>query len=64
MDFFLTMDFKLAKTVASQRGNKSIKSLNVKVITPKELGDRIGVVPLSQWLFSVLHKNTVLHRKV
>ncbi len=60
MDFFLTMDAKLIKNVRSQRGNSSIKSLNVKVVLPKELGEEIGVAPLLMDDFRYLYKNTVL----
>ena len=61
MDFFLTMDFNLARSVSSQRGNGRIQSLNVKVVTPKELGVKIGIKPLRQKSFQMLNKNTILH---
>ena len=60
MNFFLTMDFKIVKTIQSQKGNKDIKGLKVQVVTPQMLGEMIEIQPMRKGTFQVLHKNTIL----
>lgn len=63
MDFFLTMDFGICKSVRSQAGNPTVAGLAVKVVTPKELGEEIGVTPIPRGRFRYVWKNTVLRGK-
>lgn len=49
---FLTMDFALIRNVRAQAGNKIIRSLRTKIITPEEFGREFSVTPLSPRLFS------------
>ena len=59
LDFFVTMDFNIVRSVQSQKGNKVIKALNVQVVTPEDLGRQIEMRPMSKGTFQVLHKNTI-----
>ena len=63
IDFFLTMDFKIIKSVHSQKNNKEIKGLNVQVVTPEDLGNLIKIVPMQKGIFQVLNKNTILKKR-
>jgi len=43
---FLTMDFALIRNVRSQSGNKAIRSLTTKLMTPEEFGKAFKMVPV------------------
>jgi hypothetical protein len=48
----LTMDYRLIKTIESQRNNKFVKSLNTKVMTPEQLGKEWNLKPIHHRFFS------------
>lgn len=52
MDCFLTMDFKLCKTLDQRRNQEPIRSLRTKVWTPMQLGKCLGLIPVDPVLFS------------
>ncbi len=60
MDYLLTTDLNLIKDIDKKEDSKLVKSLTVKVISPKDLGKKLGVDPMSESLFNHLYKNTVL----
>ena len=49
---FLTMDFKLLKNIKSQVNNKIIKSLKTKILSPEDLGNELGLLPITLRAFS------------
>lgn len=49
---FLTMDFKLTKTVKAQSGSETIRSLKTLVLTPEEFGKRFDLLPISPRILS------------
>ena len=49
---FLTMDFKLIRTVAAQSGSEPIKSLRTLVLTPEDFGKRFGLLPVAPHVLS------------
>lgn len=49
---FLTMDFRLCKTMALRSMQEPIRSLRTKVMTPAQLGQYIGLLPVNPMLLS------------
>lgn len=49
---FLTMDFKLLRTLASLKGQEPLKSLRTLILTPEQFGKRWGMVPLPPYILS------------
>lgn len=49
---FLTMDFKLIRTVAAQSGSAALKRLATRVMTPEMLGIELGLLRVPPHLFS------------
>ncbi|SOE08783.1 hypothetical protein SAMN05877838_0513 [Hoeflea halophila] len=49
---FLTMDFKLLRTVASRRNQEPLSSLKTKILTPQELGMYLEIRPIQPHLLS------------
>lgn len=49
---FLTMDFKLRNKIASLKEKEPFRSLVTQVMTPKELGIKLGLMPISPILLS------------
>jgi len=49
---FLTMDFKLRKTFEQLKGTEPFRSLTTRVMTPVELGQHLGIMPLPPHIFS------------
>ncbi len=43
---FLTMDFRLLRTIESKRGSEVLKSLRTRVMTPLEFGEHFGLMPV------------------
>jgi hypothetical protein len=52
MHCFLTMDFKLLKTLESRRTTNPVRSLQTKVLTPEQLGKQLWLAPVSPTLLS------------
>jgi hypothetical protein len=50
--YFLTMDFSILKSIRSQAGSRRIKNLRTIVITPMELGKKLGLQPVPPSVFS------------
>jgi len=48
----LTMDYKLIKSLESQKNNKFVKALKTKVMTPEQLGKEWKLRPVNYRLFS------------
>ena len=48
----LTMDYRLIKTLESQKNNKFVKSLKTKVMTPEQLGKEWNLRPVHHRFFS------------
>jgi hypothetical protein len=49
---FLTMDFRLIKTVAAQSRSELLKSFKTLVLTPEDFGKRFGIFPISPHILS------------
>ncbi len=49
---FLTMDFRLTKTLEAQRSSSRIRALKTLVMTPAELGKRLGLLPIAPHILS------------
>lgn len=49
---FLTMDFDLFKPLWAQRNTRRIKQLTTKIMTPEQLGEKIGLYPVPPHIFS------------
>lgn len=49
---FLTMDFKLIKTVGAQAQAHPLRSFQTKVMTPEQFGKAFGLMPIPPHLFS------------
>lgn len=49
---FLTMDFKLMETLAAQRNSPRVRALKTSVMTPAELGQRLGLFPIAPHILS------------
>ena len=49
---FLTMDFKLIRTVEAQSGSAPLRKLSTRVMTPEALGRELGIVRVAPHLFS------------
>lgn len=49
---FLTMDFKLRRRVQQLAAKEPLASLRTRILTPKELGEELGILPLPPHLFS------------
>lgn len=49
---FLTMDFKLIETLAAQRNSPRIRALKTSIMTPAELGQRLGLIPIAPHILS------------
>lgn len=49
---FLTMDFKLIKTVAAQSRSAPLKSFKTFVLTPEDFGKRFGMLPVPPHILS------------
>lgn len=55
---FLTMDFKLLKTLEARSGAEPVRSLQTKVLTPEQLGEYLGLVPVNPVLLSYERANS------
>lgn len=49
---FLTMDFRLTETLAAQQNSARIRALKTLVMTPAELGKRLGLPPIAPHILS------------
>jgi hypothetical protein len=49
---FLTMDYRLIKTINAQKGNKRIKSLKTKIMTPTELAHELEIFSIPPIILS------------
>lgn len=49
---FLTMDFRLIKSVEAQGRNSTVSALKTKVMSPEKFGKTFGLMPVSPRLFS------------
>lgn len=49
---FLTMDFKLKRTIEALAKKEPVKSLRTRVMTPEELGLQLGLIPVPPHLLS------------
>lgn len=49
---FLTMDFSLMRNVGAQSGNKTLKALRTRVMTPEDFGREFSIDPIPPRLFS------------
>ncbi|WP_139326742.1 hypothetical protein [Pseudomonas flexibilis] len=49
---FLTMDFKLLKTLQAQSNTEPVQSLNTRILTPEQLGKYLGLAPVNPALLS------------
>ena len=49
---FLTMDFSLIRNVSAQSGNKALKALRTRVMTPEDFGRKFLIDPIPPRLFS------------
>ena len=47
---FLTMDFKLRRNIEQNISKEPIASLHTKIMTPKEFGKYLGVLPLNPYI--------------
>lgn len=62
LDYFLTVDLKFRKRVEEVKSSKVMRDMTVKVVTPEELGKKLGVVPMSEKEFSHFYRNSVLSK--
>ena len=49
---FLTMDFSLLKTLEAQKNASRIRRMTTAVMTPADLGRRLGLIPIAPHIFS------------
>lgn len=54
---FLTMDYKLIRTLESQAGAKRLKNLKTRVMTPATFGKYIGLLPVMPHVLSYTNAN-------
>lgn len=54
----LTMDYRLIKTLESQKNNEFVKSLKTKVMTPEQLGKKWNLRPVHHRFFSYHEAST------
>ena len=62
MDFFLTTDFKLVKQV-SNLGGSALSSLKVKVVSPVQFAEQIGLKGIKESEIRLLRRSAVLAPK-
>ena len=49
---FLTMDFSLMRNVSAQSGNKALKMLRTRIMTPEDFGRKFSIDPIPPRFFS------------
>jgi hypothetical protein len=49
---FLTMDFKLVRALKCVQGKAPFKTLRTSIMTPKQFGERWGLIPLPPYILS------------
>lgn len=52
MNCFLTMDFKLEKLAKANAHREPFRSLKTRIITPKDFGTELGLMPINPVIFS------------
>lgn len=55
LTYFLTMDFSFIANMEAQQGNRSVKKLNVKVISPADFGKISKLKPVAPHLLSYVN---------
>lgn len=60
---FLTMDMKLRRIIEEKQTMEPIASLRTKIMTPKELGEYIGIVPIFPHIYELKESDAMKYSR-